>query len=98
MTACISKIETEIEDVEKKYQRDMNSVKSKIESRKSQIEKELREKYPIPAEPKKPMSVRLGDNPTSIQIANEYLKDKILETLDIYGKCTIMDIMENVQQ
>lgn len=94
MTALISKIEAEIEAVEKNYQREMNFVKSKMGARKPQIEKELREKYPIPAEPKKPMSVRLGSNPTAIQIANEYLKDEILETLDIYGKLSILDIME----
>jgi len=100
MTTRIAALEVEIEDAEKKYQNDMNNLDRKVESMKSELEKNLASQYPVPAKPQKPKSVRLMEisqngAATSVQIANEGIKMEILETVEEIGRCTITDIMEN---
>jgi hypothetical protein len=86
----ITTAEQAIIAAKQKYEADIWQVKSKIDSQKSLLESQMKERYPIPRKPRKPVSL-LGGNASHFV---ENAKEEILNALEKHGPLSFIQIQE----
>jgi hypothetical protein len=93
----INKVEASLLEAENQYRSDINSIDQWVNKQKKRIAKEVEEKFPLPAKPKKPreyLIVPTGNTPYAI--ANNALMREIVKGMEEGKQYTIGELMKSI--